>query len=445
MQGENYMLIRFRVKNFMSFKDEIEFSMVAGKVQKHPEHVIKKINNRGVDLLRSALIYGANASGKSNLIKAIEFAQRMIVDGVKAKSNIPRKPFKLDPSFVDETSKFEFEILVNEKIYAYGFLLDSKRIHKEWLREVRATTEKEIYCRTTTVDDENEIVFSSQINTKEINLMKMVSQTTPTNRLFLRESIERNIKSFTDIYDWFRKSLTIIYPSSFHNLSQIGSGSAGNFSDSLVKYLGRFSTGICGYSIQKIEEPSTEIPQKILDELLEDLENEHGATLISEDNKQRFFIKKEAEKLIVSKLLLSHKDKSSGIAIPFGMEEESDGTVRLLDLIPILFPTKRNKVIFIDELDRSLHPSLSYEFISLFLSENAQKQLIVTTHEANLLDLDLVRRDEIWFVEKDPQGNSNIYSLEEFSPRYDKDIRKGYMLGRFGAIPMLGKPNITGE
>jgi len=162
---------------------------------------------------------------------------------------------------------------------------------------------------------------------------------------------------------------------------------------------------------------------------------------------QRYFAKKEAEQLKIYKLLLRHRDETCGSDILFEMDEESDGTLRLLDLIPMLYPGNgRNSVVIIDELDRSLHPSLSHEFISAFLQLDNQKQIIVTTHEANLLDLDLVRRDEVWFVEKDSRGNSSVYSLEEFSPRYDKDIRKGYMLGRFGAIPFITRPNsVLGE
>jgi len=436
------MLIRFRVSNYLSFKEEAEFSMVAGKVHQHPEQVVRKTGNQGVDLLRAAMIYGANDSGKSNLVKAIDFARFMITEGVRAKSSIPRKPFKLDEAFSNQPSKFEFEIQISEKIFVYGFKLDNKRVQEEWLREVRASSEKDIFYRVTASDEVNQINFGIKVSKKEKDLLELVAQTTSPNRLFLQECVERNIKHFSNVYEWFEKSLVIIYPSSYHSLSPIGSGSANTFSDSLVKYLEHFSTGICGYSLQSIKDPSVEIPPEILEKLGQELDVEHGATVITPDN-QRFFIKKEAEQIKVSKLLLSHRDKSSGSNILFEMEDESDGTLRLLDLIPTLFPMKnqRSSVIIIDELDRSLHPSLSYEFLSLFLKQTTNKQLIVTTHEANLLDLDLIRRDEIWFVEKNAFGASTVYSLEEFSPRYDKDIRKGYILGRFGAIPMLGHPN----
>lgn len=439
------MLIRFRVRNFLSFKEEIELSMVAGKVQQHPEQTVRHPGRQGVDLLRAALIYGANASGKSNLVKAIDFARHMIVDGVRAKASIPRKPFKLDLASSADPSRFEFEIQYKGKIFVYGFLLDSKRIHEEWLYEIRAASEKTLFHRSTSSDEINKVEFGIKVSKKEANLLDLVAMGTPPNRLFLQESIERNIKHFADVYEWFDDVLVIIYPSSFHSLAPISSGNENKFGDSLVEYLERFSTGVCGYSLQPVADPSSELPQKLLDNIEQSLENDAGSAVLNPDG-QRYFVKKEAEHLKVYKLLLRHRDKSCGSDVLFDMDEESDGTLRLLDLIPMLYPTKgRNAVVIIDELDRSLHPNLSYEFISTFLQADAQKQIIVTTHEANLLDLDLVRRDEVWFVEKDTNGASAVYSLEEFSPRYDKDIRKGYMLGRFGAIPLITRPNSVVE
>jgi AAA15 family ATPase/GTPase len=435
------MLIRFRVRNFLSFKEEIELSMVAGKVQQHPEQIVRHPGRQGVDLLRAALIYGANASGKSNLVKAIDFARHMIVDGVRAKASIPRKPFKLDATLSTEPSRFEFEIQHKGKIFVYGFVLDSKRIYEEWLSEVRTSSEKVLFHRITTPDEINKVEFGVKVSKKERDLLDLVALGTPPNRLFLRESIERNIKHFADVYEWFDEALVIIYPSSMHSLAPISSGSANKFGDSLVEYLERFNTGVCGYSLETIEDFSREIPKKLL-EKVEQTPHERSLSVMNPDG-QRYFVKKEQDQLKIYKLLLRHRGKSCGSEVLFEMDEESDGTLRLLDLIPMLFPNDgyQNSVVIIDELDRSLHPNLSYEFISAFLQSDAQKQIIVTTHEANLLDLDLVRRDEVWFVEKDSSGASSVYSLEEFSPRYDKDIRKGYMLGRFGAIPLITRPN----
>jgi AAA15 family ATPase/GTPase len=139
--------------------------------------------------------------------------------------------------------------------------------------------------------------------------------------------------------------------------------------------------------------------------------------------------------------MLKHKMVDCNDDVLFDTAEESDGTIRLMDLLPIVTKPEEDesKVYVIDELDRSLHPNLCYLFIQDFLAKSGKNQLIVTTHESNLLTFDLLRRDEIWFVEKDQGGATALYSLEEYAPRYDKDIQKGYLLGRFGAIPIIGK------
>lgn len=438
-----HMLIRFRVQNFLSFNNEVELSLVAGRAQKHPEHIIKKSSNSDVDLLKSALIYGANASGKSNLIKAIKFAQRMVTTGVKAKDSIPRKPFKLDPLAISRPSRFEFEIKYNEHLYVYGFSLNSIKILEEWMLEILPSSEKLIYRRTTSDDGTADIKVGIKLAKKENDLLNFIALGTPQNRLFIQECNERNITHFSDVYDWFANVVVVIFPTSLHTLSPIGVKSETKFGDMLIEHLNKFNTGVCGYSLLQVPEPTREIPKELIEEVDKSLiEGKGGQTVFSPRGK-RYFISKNNEELSVKKLQLKHRGKSCESDVLFDMEEESDGTLRLLDLIPILIPAKegRTKVVIIDELDRSLHPMLSYEFIKEFLNSVGLGQIIVTTHESYLLDLDLLRRDEIWFVEKDQNGSSNVYSLEEFTPRYDKDIRKGYLLGRFGAIPVLGKPN----
>jgi hypothetical protein len=140
---------------------------------------------------------------------------------------------------------------------------------------------------------------------------------------------------------------------------------------------------------------------------------------------------------MVHKIITQHKGKEEK-AVPFEMNEESDGTLRLFDLLPAVeLLIHEEAVVFIDEIGRSLHPTLIKEFLQLYLGRRTKGQLIFTTHESNLLDLKLFRQDEIWFVEKDKAGSSRTYPLSEFKPRYDLDIRKGYLNGRFGAIPFL--------
>ena len=161
------------------------------------------------------------------------------------------------------------------------------------------------------------------------------------------------------------------------------------------------------------------------------------------DNEKYLLFGSEEVEIISLKMMTVHKDDEAG-EVPFEISEESDGTRRIMELIPALIALNNGeKVYFIDEIERSLHPTLARVFFELFhrITESKNGQLIATTHESGLLDLKLFRKDEIWFVEKDQTGASRTYSMEEFKPRYDKDIRKGYLLGRFGAVPLVKKNN----
>lgn len=209
----------------------------------------------------------------------------------------------------------------------------------------------------------------------------------------------------------------------------------------MVKYLTNVGTGVSGFDFIEIS-PESELPKKVVDDVVKNLKSgEQKGVLVEGQKTQRYiFSKAENGKLVVSKLVLKHKMSDCDEETAFDTDDESDGTNRLMDILPILSISDENSRVFlIDELDRSLHPNLCYQLIQDFLAKSNESQLIVTTHESNLLTFDLLRRDEIWFVEKDKQGSTALYSMEEFTPRYDKDVQKGYLLGRFGAIPIIGE------
>lgn len=434
------MLIRFRVSNFLSFKDEIEFSMIPGKTKQHPTHIVSGgIGRNTIDLLRAGVIYGANASGKSNLIKAISFAKRFIVKGVASRKPIPIVPFKLNKSTKEQPSKFEFEIRIQGKDFLYGFEVNSNQILSEWLHQIKKTTTSPIFERTTDLESNTTVKFSGlkYKNKKDARKLILFGEGTRPNRLFLTESIDRNIKYFEDIYDWF-ENLVIIFP---HTRSRVPFDIQSEMTNSMVKYLTNVGTGVSGFDFLEIV-PETELPKGLVDDVTKDLKSgEQKGVLVEGQKAQRYIFSKDSnEKISVSKLVLKHKMSDCAEEVVFDTDEESDGTNRLMDILPILDMSETSpRVFLIDELDRSLHPNLCYQLIQDFLMATSQSQLIVTTHEANLLTFDLLRRDEIWFVEKNQYGSSSVYSLEEFTPRYDNDVQKGYLLGRFGAIPFIGK------
>jgi AAA15 family ATPase/GTPase len=435
------MLIRFTVSNYLSFNEEIEFSMIPGKCRSHAHHVVKGNKRGSINVLRAGIIYGANASGKSNLVKAMSFARHLIINGTRPKKHIPRAHFKFDASCVNKPSRFEFEFKLKKEAYAYGFELDSQRIHDEWLYKITKTTQKKIFERHTLDNNESKVEFgdfpfNDKREQKLVNLMK-----TRENQLFLTQSIEAGIKQFEHIINWFRK-LIIIFPGAYDHGIELAIEKNETIHHLLLDFLERFDTGISGISTKQMDlkNDAAALPEEIQTRLTETLETGKMTILNTPNNVRCLVSMNKQNELEVFKLMANHKIKDSTNETSLEIKDESDGTQRLLDLIPVLYLVlNEDYVCIIDELDRSMHPKLSFNILEMFLDNRAnhESQLIVTTHETSLLNLNLLRRDEIWFVEKNKDGASSVFSLEEFVPRYDSNVRKGYLLGRFGGIPIL--------
>lgn len=445
------MLIRFLVSNFLSFKEEVEFSLVPGKPRKHPHHVIKGEQWNSINVLKSGVIYGANASGKTNLVKAMSFAQNLILEGTKPKRLIPATPFKLDKEFVNKQSSFTFEFKRKGIFYNYGFKLDSQRIYSEWLYEITKSSQKMLFERITNDTDETVVNLGSTIVKKmeDKEFMYFVAKGTRANQLYLTETINRGSKHFEDAFSWFAHVLIIIFPTSRYLGLETNIASSEALRKSLCELLQMFDTGISGVKLIDIDFESGlyEIPNEVKQKFYETLQPKDMAILVEETSGKRFLVVKNEENSIKTfKLVTWHKIKDTDEHVYFEINEESDGTQRLFDIIPALLILRNaDRVFVIDELDRSIHPSICYKILdSFFKKPIRESQLIVTTHETNILDLELIRRDEIWFVEKNEHEASSVYSLEEFAPRYDKDIRKGYLHGRFGAIPVMGNVSDLG-
>jgi uncharacterized protein len=441
------MLIRFSVENFLSFCDETEFSMVAGKARQHPQHVVKSNKPSDLRMLKAGVIYGANASGKSNLVKAIAYARERILIGTRPNQLIPFTPFRFAKDSQSKPSKFTFELTSSGTSYNYGFSLDARHIHEEWLYEITSTGERQLFERKSSPNGETEVEFNLKFQDKdEENFLRFTARGTRPNQLFLTETIERNVEHFADVFDWFSNSLVITFPESTQKDLSLQFISENNFKKRFEALIQQFDTGISGIELREIDIDSELHLQPIVEELREDLLNVATvepyvlAIPVEISTKQRYlFTANNYGQIAALKIMTLHKVKGQEIPIYLEVGEESDGTQRLFDIIPGLMELlDSEKVFIIDELDRSLHPHLTRNILELFLkTENNKSQLIVTTHESSLLDLDLLRRDEIWFIEKDKDGKSTAYSLEEYAPRYDMDIRKGYLLGRYGAIPFL--------
>lgn len=444
------MLLRFNVKNFLSFDDITEFSMFPGKVRSKENHLMKTTNT---NILKFATIYGANAAGKSNLVKSIDYSKEIILFGLE---HISRDfYFKGNSDNKDKKSTFEYEIMIDNKYYAYGFnVITSKReIVGEWLYDITGKEEKLIYER----DLENNtfevgINFKDKSNDTRFNVYfddnRLNKKTLLLNELNRnKEHIYKNNNEFVvfkNIFDWFMDCLDINFASAPITNFQYMLGEDIDFNESIVKTLNMFGTGITNFSLieSDLEDIKNDLPREVLEDIKNDLiekGQEHSAVNLRGINQFYNITLDKKNNLKVKTLSFKHENQECD----FYLSEESDGTRRLLDLIEILLNSK-NKVFIIDEIDRSLHPNLTHKFIELFLklSESRNVQLIVTTHEDRILDLDLLRRDEIWFAQKTIKGSTELYSLENYGPRFDTKIVKAYLEGRYGAVPSFKNLNL---
>jgi AAA15 family ATPase/GTPase len=440
------MIITFRISNFLSFDEMTEFSMQAGKVESLQTHSIAGKTRNDVSILKTSIIYGANASGKSNFIKAIQFAKTLILKGL-SRTPTKNKHFRLDLESEFKLTQFEFEFKYNQKMYAYGVVLSlaERKIKEEWLFELLKTTDKPIFERKVLDNGKSEISIPVKFDKEGMLRFEVYKKDVKDNQLFLYEINDKdindiqNIQPFKDAFEWFKEGITIIYPNTkFSGLDFIGNDR--EMKDSFCHFLKLFKTGVEG--IETVEQDiDEEFPEKLKEDIYADLNQEGVKSLMVRLGNNSFsFSKNENGEIKLFKLNAQHKVKNSNNVVNFEIDEESDGTQRIMDFIPALVGlTKENKTYLIDEIDRSLHPELTQKIIETFLlnTEGIESQLIATTHESSLLDLNFLRRDEIWFVEKDESGASKMYSLEQYKPRNDKEVRKAYLQGRFGAIPFI--------
>ena len=455
-RGQNIMLIRFSVENFMSFKDEVEFSMVPGRTRMHRDHVYVDDRRKDIRLLKSSVIYGANASGKTNLIKAMDFAQDLIIEGANRNQDIQITPFLLDSKYISKPSRFAFEIKVGAKSYLYRFVVDRKRVHSETLIEMRRASERLIFERITDAEGQTQVTPGHiPLKTKDDRRnLNFIARGTRRNQLFLTETVDRNLPYFADVYDWFRNRFVLIYPDS----SPGGDFSArflntdDDFQQKFRDLIELFDLGIEDIDLEPLE---VDAKQLFSEEKRQEISRR--VSELPEDSDAEALLYNPQFKIVVNvdkfgkydafHFVTIHRIKDEDRNVQFSLFMESDGTNRLFELTPALIRllNSEDEIVFvIDELDRCLHSHMSRNILDIFLTNAVGRpsQMIVTTHESGILDLDLLRRDEIWFIEKDSQDASTVYSLEEFAPRFDTDIERGYLTGRYGAIPILPSYNI---
>ncbi|MGK0308061.1 MAG: AAA15 family ATPase/GTPase [Urechidicola sp.] len=452
------MLIRFTIENFLSFKEKEIFSLIPGRGTLKSHHKSKSI--KGTSALKTAVVYGANASGKSNLIKAIEFGKELILKGNNPEQPIKFNGFKLDKKLLKQNSRIEYEIQHKNKNYAYGFIFNSKEIIEEWLYEISKKSEKEIFTRDKNRPKEFDLesILNKNKKTEEKQFLEFTAKGTQKNQLFLSEirtrKVKENVSNIDDlinVIDWFQNALTVIYPNSKNVGKKFELLEDTDLNKVFTEMLGYFDTGIDGIEFKEVDIEKIDIPSEILkdieNDLLGDKSEKTNAFISNVQDDKYYVISVNKERTIRAQLLKTkHKVTGGGYEL-FDLRDESDGTRRIMDLIPLIIDFfKGDNVFVIDEMERSLHPNLIYDLFDFFLSKckNINSQFIVASHESTLLTQKLLRKDEIWFVVKDKMGASRLHSLEDYSIRFDKEVRRDYLLGRYKGVPKFGnRENLT--
>ena len=442
------MLVKVSVENFKSFDKREELSMVSSsKMQGNKDH---KIKIKQINLLKNAVVYGANASGKSNLFRVFDFMKATINDGLPVNSvnDFCRNSMENKR----RESVFELQFTVGDKFYAYGFsaVLSERRITEEWLYELlQDGSANNLFIReganTPTLGEKVKITKAEE-NRFSVYAEDFAGQ---DGQLFLSEmnrgkKYEETSKLifFRDVFNWLNNNVIILNPNmgisntdAYYNQESL---------ERISQLIQTFDTGVSQISTRVIsmDELSKMIPVEVLSGIFASLKKQMQATNMPKIQMSWrladgfFNIKMEGnEEPEITTLVLKH-GKS---IFDFNFAEESDGTKRLFDLIDMLLTKREDTLFVVDELERSLHPKLTEHFLELFMQahEGERMQLLFTTHEDTIMDQELFRRDEIWFVERDANNASAIYSLDRFKERYDKKLSKAYLEGRYGAIPVF--------
>lgn len=445
------MLIRFCIRNFLSYNEPVVFSMAAGPYKRLLGHVAEVGKHQ---ILKGGFIFGANAGGKSNFVRAMSFVRSVIIRGLE-RTSCDRCYFRLSKGEIDPIGEFRIDLTVSSKIYSYILrvhypqaLIVGERLivqdggSSKCIFDV-AKSEQGHYVISgdynTTLEGEDRMRFDIY---REDALHVKARRETFLSDIASRAGRKRKSEFFSHIYTvyhWFKR-LVIIFPNTRYgdNARYVYDGS---YRENLGGLLRAFDTGV-----ESLDAANADI-EKIFGSIPEEQRSEIKASLIrglTVDGVERaqcsidgrgYIVTYENGTLSFKEVVANHGKADD----PFERDDESDGTQRLFDLLPLKNVFETERVVVIDEFDRSLHTKATLRFVQMFYEAAAGKksQLIVTTHDHNVMDLDVLRQDEIWFVDRGADHSSNIYPLTKFKARFDKDVRKDYLLGRYGALPVF--------
>lgn len=416
------MLIDFRVKNFRSIKEEQLLSMVASS-ENDPNntHTFLSPNSKTLSLVKTAAIYGANAAGKSNMLKALDTMQEIVLESsskYQRGDKLPVKPFLFDNE-INEPTEFEINFIYDGIRYQYGFATTSVRIIEEWLIAYPKKRPQNWFARAY---DENTKEYQWQFGDFLKGKKQVWKESTRSNALFLSTAVSLNSEQLKPLFDWFADKLKITGVSGWNPLFTMKMCADDDYKKDILKFLKTADIDIQDIEVEKEEFDPSKLPEDISAEIIEELiQDMKGKEVI---NGAKFY----------------HLD-NYGKKVSLDFEDESDGTRKLFSFIgPWIDSLENGNVLLIDELHDNFHPLMVQFLVDMFHNNRTNKsnaQLIFTTHETSVLNQETFRRDQIWFCEKQNKSTT-LYPLTDFSPRKGvEDLEKGYLSGRYGALPFF--------
>lgn len=419
------MLIEFNVTNYRSFWEEQSLKMAANT---KPELREKNTFDSGVKgiprLMRSAVIYGPNASGKSNLILAMQFMQKFVFSSAKESQegeHIDLQPFLFNKIGQSMPSEFEVHFVQDGVRYQYGFSATKERVFDEWLMAYPEGKAQRWFERTYDPEKEKENWY---FGSKFSGSKKLWKDATRKNALFLSTAIQLNNDQLKPIFLWFKRLQVVEHGALLHPGFSIELCGDEKGKAEILAFMNAADLSIADINYETKLFSAEDLPEEFPPEIKEQFEKDM-----------------KGKKMFRVKFLHSVHDSEE--LVPLSLEDESDGTLKLFAYAgPWIDLLTNGRILFVDELDSSLHPKIVRFLLQLLHSSNKNNkngQVVFTSHDTSVLDQKLLRRDQVWFVEKDNQNATKLYPLSDFSPRKGEALQKGYLHGRYGAVPYISE------
>ncbi len=423
------MLIQFSVRNFRSFRDQQTLSLVRGKGDEFADtHSFESQPSGTVPLLRSAAIYGPNASGKSNLLRALLTMRHVVVNSAGASQRgemLKVTPFLFDELTNEAPTDFEAVFVVNETRYQYGFSATRERVHEEWLMAFPKGRMQRWFNRA--YDNEKQD-YTWEIGDKLTGQKQLWQESTRTNALFLSTAVQLNSAQLQPIFDWFRNTLHVVSLDGWSPAFSMSLCQEDDLKKRVLEFLCAADLGVADIRIKKQEFDPRKLPadmpavirQSIVDEL-------NGKEILD---------------------MKTVHTTAQGGQVELDLDQESDGTQKFFSLAgPWLDTLDHGYVLVVDELHDNLHPHLVRFLVELFHDSRTNPknaQLIFSTHETSILSQEVFRRDQLWFCEKDDKQASRLFPLTDFSPRKGlENLERSYLAGRYGALPYFRQVDLA--